>query len=272
MRGLFVTGTGTGVGKTIVSAALLAAMRSAGEPVCAHKPVVTGLAEPSTEWPPDHELLAAAAEMSPEDVAPLRFEPAVSPHLAAALANRPIDRADIVARARAGLTRDLAKSTRDLAGSTRDPAGSTHDPAGSTREPARSTHDPAESEGHSAGSTHTLIVEGVGGLLVPLADDFTVRDLAVELALPVIVAANPGLGTINHTLLTIEAARAVALTVVAVVLTPWSDRPSEMEQSNRETIGRLGAVEVAVLRRLTSFDIAELGAAGGGLPWPDWLL
>ena len=87
MRGLFVTGTGTGVGKTILSAALLAAMAAAGEPVRAHKPVVTGLDEPAASgWPPDHELLASVAGMTPEEVAPLRYGPAVSPHLAAALA------------------------------------------------------------------------------------------------------------------------------------------------------------------------------------------
>ena len=102
MRGLFVTGTGTGVGKTILSAALLASMTAAGVRVRAHKPVVTGLDEPSeTGWPPDHELLAGVAGMSPEEVAPLRYGPAVSPHLAAALAGEEIDPAGLVARARA---------------------------------------------------------------------------------------------------------------------------------------------------------------------------
>lgn len=222
MRGLFVTGTGTGVGKTIVSAALLAAMRAAGEPVRAYKPVVTGLSEPSGEWPPDHELLAAAAGMAPEDVAPLRFGPAVSPHLAAALAGERIDIATLIEHAVA-----------------------------------------------SAGDT--LIVEGVGGLLVPLTEDFTVRDLAVELALPVLIAAQPGLGTINHTLLTIEAARAVGLSVAAVVLTPWPTAPPEMELSNRETIARLGEVEVAMLEEIASANISALAGAGGRLPWRDWL-
>lgn len=77
---MFVTGTGTGVGKTIVSAALLAAMSEAGVRVRAHKPVVTGLDEPpETGWPADHELLANVAGMAPEEVAPLRYGPAVSP-------------------------------------------------------------------------------------------------------------------------------------------------------------------------------------------------
>ena len=65
-----------------------------------------------------------------------------------------------------------------------------------------------------------LVCEGVGGLLVPLAPGYLVRDLAADLGYPLVVAASPGLGTINHTLLTIEAARAAGLEVAAVVLTP----------------------------------------------------
>lgn len=224
MRGLFVTGTGTGVGKTILSAALLAAMRAADEPVRAHKPVVTGLAEPPDAWPPDHELLALAAGMTAEEVAPLRFGPAVSPHLAGSLASEQIDAVALVERARA-----------------------------------------------TASADETLIVEGVGGLLVPLTDKFTVRDLAVELALPLLITAQPGLGTINHTLLTIEAARAANLDIAAVVLTPWPSEPSPMERSNRETIARIGAVEVATLQEISSADIPALASAGGRLPWRDWL-
>ncbi|HWX86844.1 MAG TPA: dethiobiotin synthase [Solirubrobacteraceae bacterium] len=222
MRGLFVTGTGTGVGKTIVSAALLAAMRAAGEPVRAYKPVITGLSEPPGQWPPDHELLALAAEMQPEEVSPLRFDPPVSPHLAAALTGQSIDPAAVIAGARAG-------------------------------------------------SQGTLVVEGVGGLLVPIADRFSVRDLAVELGLPLVIAAAPGLGTINHTLLTVESARAVGLDVAAVVLTPWPSEPSQMEQSNRETIARLGAVEVATFAEIASGDIPALARAGDRLRWCDWL-
>jgi dethiobiotin synthetase len=224
MRGLFVTGTGTGVGKTIVSVALLAAMRDAGERVRAYKPVVTGLAEPTGAWPPDHELLGLAAGMAPEEVAPLRFGPAVSPHLAASLTGEQIDAVTLVEHARAAVSAE-----------------------------------------------ETLIVEGVGGLLVPLADDFTVRDLAVALALPLAIAANPTLGTINHTLLTIQAARAVGLSVAAVVLTPWPSEPSRMEQSNRTTIERLGGVEVTTLEEISSVDIAEFARAGERLPWLGWL-
>jgi dethiobiotin synthetase len=222
VRGLFVTGTGTGVGKTIVSAALLAAMRAGGEAVRAYKPVVTGLDEPPCEWPPDHELLALAAGMTPEEVAPLRYGPAVSPHLAAALAGEAINPAELVAAA-------------------------------------------------WQAPDHTLVVEGVGGLLVPLTPNFTVRDLAVELALPLVVAATPGLGTINHTLLTVESARAAGLTVAAVVLTPWPAQSSRMELSNQQTIAQMGKIEVATLEEIASPDLADLTHAGQGLPWRDWL-
>lgn len=224
MRGVFVTGTGTGVGKTILSAALLAAMSAAGVRVRAHKPVVTGLDEPAEGgWPPDHELLASVAGMAPEEVAPLRYGPAVSPHLAAALAGETIDPADLIARAREAAIGD-----------------------------------------------GTVIVEGVGGLLVPLTDELTVRDLAAALGLGVVIAASPGLGTINHTLLSIASARAGGLDVRAVVLTPWPETPGELERSNRETIARLGEVEVVGLGRVPTPAPADLAQAGDALPWRRW--
>jgi dethiobiotin synthetase len=221
--GCFVTGTDTGVGKTVLAAAVVAALRSRGVAVAAFKPVLTGLDEPEPGRPADHELLGAAAGTAPESVAPLRFGPPVSPHLAAELAGVAIEPDGIVAVARAAGARSEA-----------------------------------------------LVVEGVGGLLVPIAADWTVRDLAVALGLPMVVAARPGLGTISHTLLTVEAARAAGLEVRAVVLTPWPDAPSVMQRSNRETIARLGGVEVATLREVGT-DVAELAAAGAALPVEAWL-
>jgi dethiobiotin synthetase len=222
MRGLFVTATDTGVGKTVLSAALLAALSASGASVRAFKPVVTGLqdeAEISARgvWPPDHELLAAAAGMAADEVSPLRYGPAVSPHLAAELAGERIDPATLLA------------------------AAHTHYGAG------------------------TLIVEGVGGLLTPLGDDYSVCDLAVALELPVVIAARPGLGTINHTLLSIRAARAAGLEVRAVVLTPWPQQPTTMQRSNHATIGRLGNVPVQTLCQIASPALAELADAGAPL-------
>jgi dethiobiotin synthetase len=118
----------------------------------------------------------------------------------------------------------------------------------------------------------TLIAEGVGGLLVPLTSDgYLVRDLIAALGLRVVVVARPGLGTINHTLLTLESARAAGLDVRAVVLTPWPYDPTAMQESNRATIARLGAVEVATLARVPGFTPRELAGAGATLPYDRWL-
>jgi dethiobiotin synthetase len=217
VRGVFVTGTDTGAGKTVVAAALAAALHSAGRRVAAFKPAVTGLDEaPDPDWPPDHELLAAAAGgLEPGRVAPHAFGAPLSPHLAAELAGAPLHPAALVAAARA--------------------AGAGAD---------------------------VLVAEGVGGLLVPLTPGYTVRDLAVDLGLPLVVAARPGLGTINHTLLTLEAARGAGLAVRAVVMTPWPAQPGAMERSNRETVASLGGVEVLGLAPVARGDAALLAAAG----------
>jgi dethiobiotin synthetase len=225
VRGLFVTGTDTEIGKSVIASALTAALAQGGIAVGAYKPVVTGLDDvPEDGKPHDHELLAACAGMRPEDVAPYRFGPAVSPHLAAEQAGTVIDPDTLVAVARA------------------------------------------------TGEGRTLIAEGVGGLLVPLTPEgYLVRDLVVALDLRVVVVARPGLGTINHTMLTVESARAAGLDVRAVVITPWPDAPTAMQVSNRETIARLAAVEVSVLPRLPGFSVGELAAAGATLPYDHWL-
>jgi dethiobiotin synthetase len=223
LRGIFVTGTGTGVGKSVVSAAICAALADRGEKVAAFKPVITGLDQRADEWPLDDELLAqhASAGQSREDVSPHRFGPPVSPHYAAELAGEQIE------------ALALAREAREL-----------------------------------AEKADALVCEGIGGLMVPLAAGFMVRDLAVELDLPLVIAAKTGLGTINHTLLTIEAARAAGLNVTGVVLTPWPAEPDDMERNNCETIERLGDVSVYQLPETTP---DEIGQAGAKLPVDDWL-
>jgi dethiobiotin synthetase len=226
--GVFVTGTDTGVGKTVLSAALLAAIAAAGSRVRAHKPVLTGLDEPVGSWPRDHELLGAVAGMAAEEVAPVRYGPAASPHLAAELAGEALEYRGLLGRAREA----IAEAQR---------------------------------------SDAAIVVEGVGGLLAPLTGERNVRDLAGELGLPLLVASRPCLGTISHTLLTLEAARASGLEVAAVILTPWPARPSSIELSNRETIARLGRIEVHTLSTIPSWGAVELATAGERLPWRGWL-
>jgi len=122
----------------------------------------------------------------------------------------------------------------------------------------------------SAEAADLLVCEGVGGLMVPLAPGYLVRDLALDVGMPVIVAARPGLGTINHSLLTVEAARTAGLDVRAVVFTPWPESPGDLEESNRRTVEAIGQVPVAVLPS-TQPDPAALAGAGRQLPLDDWL-
>jgi dethiobiotin synthetase len=200
--GIFVTGTGTEVGKTVVAAVIARTMAERGKAVAVFKPAVSGLEEGGE---PDHALLrrAAGSGQADEQIAPHRFGPPLSPHLAAELNGGPIDPSRLIAAARA-----------------------------------------------AAEGADCLVCEGVGGFLVPLTPDYLVRDFAVELGLPAVIAAKPGLGTINHTLLTLQAVGASGLDPAAVVLTPWPKQPSAMERSNRETIAKLGGVPVKTIGAL----------------------
>ncbi len=225
INGCLVTGTDTGVGKTVVTAAMVAALRARGVDAIGLKPVVTGTDEPALPpWPADHELLATVSEVGVDEVNFSSYGPAVSPHLAAELKARPVDTGALLAGVRRAATRH-----------------------------------------------ETVVVEGVGGLLVPVDGAYDVRDFALELGLSLVVVARPGLGTINHTLLTLEAARSRGLPVAGVVLNPWPQAPDTMLESNRATIARLGEVAVATLPELDGPDPARLATAGAQLPLAHWL-
>lgn len=204
-RGWFVTGTDTGVGKTIIAGALARLLREAGRRVGVFKPVATGCRRDVRLGlvSGDSEFLAHCAE-SPDDLAtitPVRYRAEVAPMVAAQRKRRPIDFTAI----------------RDAW--------------------ARITS-------HS----DATIVEGVGGLLVPLDERTLVADLAVEFGLALIVVARAGLGTINHTLLTLEAARARGLRVDAVVLNRYeSMQPTLAEETNPDVIARLGRAPVPIV-------------------------
>jgi|SRR5215203_2049288 len=204
--GIFVTGTGTEVGKTVVAAVIARTLAAKGFKVAVYKPAVTGIEEGVES---DHALLrrASGSDQGDAEIAPYRFGPPASPHLAAALAGEEVD-PERLRRAAAA----------------------------------------------AAGGAGAIVCEGVGGLLVPLSPSYLVRDLAADLGLPLVVVASPGLGTINHALLTIEAARAAGLTVAAVVLTPWPEAPTEIERSNRGTIAALAGVRVLTLG---SIDLSD---------------
>jgi dethiobiotin synthetase len=209
--GVFVTGTSTEVGKTVVAAVLAHTLAADGKRVAVFKPAVTGLEE---EGETDHALLrrASGSNQSDEEIAPYRYQPPASPHLAAALAGEEID------------PERLRQAARE-----------------------------------AATGADAIICEGVGGLLVPLSPNYLVRDLAADLGYPVVIVASPGLGTINHTLLTVEAVRTAKLQVAAIILNPWPAEPTEIEHSNRKTLATLADIPV---HSLSQVDLADPGS------WP----
>lgn len=204
MNSHFITGTGTGVGKTVLAAALVAAARAAGHDVLPMKPVQTGATRQGGAWQaPDLDfcLRLSGLEINAttyRDLAPYCFEPHCSPHLAAREAGTAIS-----------LKRILEAFER-------------------------------LTQGHDA-----VIVEGAGGILVPIDATTTMLDLVVELGLPVLVAASPRLGTLNHTLLTLQAIRAADLGVAGVVLVETEGGPrGAIEEDNAATIEAMGDTRV----------------------------
>ena len=204
LKGFFVTGTDTGVGKTALAASLALLMIESGIRTAPVKPVQTGV---SAGQPGDleHCLKLCGLQPSPAELRlmnPYRFPLPASPHLAAEQAGARISLSRIVTACQ-----KLCKNYQ------------------------------------------ALVVEGAGGLLVPLTRRTTTLELARRLGLPLIIVARAGLGTLNHTLLTLRAAREAGLEVAAVALN-HPERASRgkaekiIEKDNREIIAALGKVEV----------------------------
>jgi dethiobiotin synthetase len=195
-KGLFVTGTDTEVGKTVIAGGLARVLHDAGRRVGVMKPSATGCPRRPRVGlvSPDAEFLAHCAD-APEtldEINPIRYAQPLAPSVAARRTRKPVDHAAI---RRAG---DRIRRRADL-----------------------------------------MIVEGIGGLLVPIDDATCVADLAAEFALPLVIVARAGLGTINHTLLTIEAARSRDLPIAGIILNGYRpDTATLAEETNPEVIAR----------------------------------
>jgi len=179
-RGLFVTGTDTGVGKTIVSAALARLLRLKGIDVGVMKPVTSGCCEERGSLVSDDALLLcrSAGLSCSDDNAPYLLRQPLAPAEAARIDGIRID------------VERIKESYNRLA------------------------------TGHDF-----VIVEGAGGLMVPLAERLMTTDLIKLLDLPVLVVARPNLGTVNHTLLTCFSAHQCGLTVAGVVVNNFPEAP-----------------------------------------------
>lgn len=191
MAGLFITGTDTGVGKTVVACALARGLRAAGFDVGVMKPVETGV---SGSGPEDAQALIRAAEVKDELdlVCPIQYAMPAAPEAAAAAEElgSPADPTDRISRAFSTL-----------------------------------------SDRHAF-----MLVEGAGGILVPLDEKTTMADVAKQLGLPILIVARTSLGTINHTLLTLEACDTRGLDVLGVVLSHATGILSEADVRNLEIL------------------------------------
>jgi dethiobiotin synthetase len=204
-RGCFVSGTDTGVGKTVVARALVRALRARGVDVGVLKPIETGV---DAAGPLDAIALREAAGVSEsvDEVCPQQFALPAAPTVAAAAEGRRVD-LGAVERAFARIA-----------------------------------------ERHEF-----VVAEGAGGLLVPVADGLTMADLSARLELPLIVVARAALGTINHTLLSLEAAAARGLDVLGVVISHADGELSHADAAN------LGALRDALGARIVG-EIPPLDA------------
>ncbi|MRR07348.1 MAG: dethiobiotin synthase [Deltaproteobacteria bacterium] len=205
-RGIFISGTDTGVGKTIVAAAIALYLRKAGIRVAVLKPVTSGaVVIDGRLCSEDAELLRWASRCAAPDadIAPYLLREPLAPSESAA-------REGVVIRI---------------------------GPIREAFERLCVNHD-------------FVIVEGAGGLLVPLAKDLLVADLVEELSLPLLIVARPNLGTVNHTLMTCECARSRGIEIIGVVINGQSDQPDSAEEYAPRVISHYGAVSVsAVLPR-----------------------
>jgi dethiobiotin synthase len=195
MKGIFVTGTDTGIGKTVVSASLVCALRER-EKVCYWKPIQTGIEEDN-----DTETVKNLANCAVEEIfdTGFRLEKPLSPHLSARLSNVEITIEKVLSFIEA--------------------------------------------------DERFWIVEGAGGVFVPLGENELMIDLIKALSLPVLIVARSGLGTINHTVLTIEALRNKNLEIDGVITN------GEPNDENRKAIEHFGNVKV--LAQMPKFEKLE---------------
>lgn len=197
MNGFFVTGTDTGVGKTIISCGLAAVLKEKKVDVGVFKPLLSGISRNHPES--DTSLLKQMSQtsLSYEDITPFAFKEPLAPYVAAKLEGKVVDIEDVLR----------------------------------CWERIRERHE-------------YFIVEGAGGISVPLGENFLVSDLIKALQLPIVIVARPNLGTVNHIFLTVQYAKSMGLTIAGIVINGISDHPDSAEKTNPKLIEELCDVPI----------------------------
>jgi dethiobiotin synthetase len=224
--GVFVTGTDTEVGKTVVAGAIARAIRLGGGEPGVFKPVATGGRVIRAEgiFCTDSEFLAWAADTDwdIEAITPAAYLEPLAPLVAARREQRPVDFDRIVQ------CYNLIAEKSDF-----------------------------------------TIVEGIGGILVPITESISVLDLAEAMALPVVVVARPNLGTLNHTLLTVRAVQQRGLSVAAIVLNRFNHDTHDLaEDTNPEALAELTELPVVLIPQDEETRIDKPPAIGPSVLFP----
>ncbi len=222
MTGLFFTGTDTGVGKTVIAAAVARWLRARGERVAVSKPVATGAEGVDGQWLSDdtRRLGEAIGSKHWPRITPWTFADPVAPAVAARRQGTRLELSHLV--------------------------------------------DAVHASGEDA---DCLIVEGVGGLLCPLTESDTVADLVAALGLPLVVVARRSLGTLNHTLLTLEVARTRGLSVAGVVVNETTPPATMAEETNVEELTRRIAVPLLAVVPYRSDPSSDVPPALAAVDW-----
>ena len=200
-KGLFITGTDTGVGKTLIAGAIAKILHKAGKNVGVFKPIATGCKKTKKGFiGQDAQFLArcASSESEIDLINPVTFKMPAAPFACEKAENKKVDLKKI-----ADAYKQICKNS------------------------------------------DFIIVEGIGGIKVPITDRFDVLDLARAFKLPVVIVARSKLGTINHTLLTIDAVRSAGLLLAGVVINGYNKEVKDFaEKTNAKIIGKLGKVRI----------------------------
>ena len=214
-KGIFISGTDTEIGKTVVTAALACCLQKSGLNVKAVKPFQTGTElEGLLDIEFVYKMLGAGFDL--DEVCPVRLEKPLSPHAAAALENKELDVAKVV------------ESLKQ-----------------------KFMH-----------SEDTVLFEGAGGLLVPITKDYFMSDFAREMGLSLVIVSRPGLGTLNHTLLSIEHAKRAGLEILGVVISNYPKNPGLAESLNIAALQELTDVDViGVIPSIEGLDVQK-GTSG----------
>jgi dethiobiotin synthetase len=202
-KGFFITGTDTGVGKTLIAGAIAKILRQSGKKVGVFKPVATGCKKTKNGLvSEDAQFLAhcAESEFGLDIINPAAFEIPAAPLACEKVENKKVDLEKI-----SSAYKQICQKS-DL-----------------------------------------VIVEGIGGIRVPITDGLDVLGLAKAFNLPVIIVARAKLGTINHTLLTIDAIRRARLSLAGVIINGYDETGDFAEKTNAEIIAKVGKVKIIAI-------------------------